>query len=281
MKYLFQRNTTTIENDYEWDDTTFRIKTVSSVYDDLSEDIYNDILEEASSILPSKKLIITAIILIVGYCITALAGEWLSIKALRWISLVFSFANVILLGLYSRKVKIAMKGDEFQQKQSRLKELHEIYKQDMGVPEDAKKIDILKYDYIVKKRKGRERIYSKHTADYWNEEMLIYFENDMLCLAVVDEVFGFPVAEIASISCKKRKITFENWNKEEKWKAREYKKYRIREKKSSYYVMRSCCEVRILHEGEEYRILLPGYEEETVRSIMEESNKKGRNEYGI
>lgn len=132
---------------------------------------------------------------------------------------------------------------------------------DLGVPEDAKKIDVLYRVYHVKN--GKE----KSDLDYINDEKWVYRSADMLCLADVRAVVSIPISSVIGTEVRKKRVRMMQWNKEQAPNSAEYKPYRVTENDGAYYI-RSCTALQIHDVFGDYEILIPNYDADTVCEML-------------
>lgn len=101
---------------------------------------------------------------------------------------------------------------------------------DLGVPEDAKRIDVLYRVYHVKN--GKE----KSDLDYINDEKWVYRSPDALCIADVRTVVSIPISSVIGTEVRKKRVRMMQWNKEQAPNSAEYKPYRVTENDGVYYI---------------------------------------------
>lgn len=132
---------------------------------------------------------------------------------------------------------------------------------DLGVPEDAKKIDVLYRVYHVKN--GKE----KSDLDYINDEKWVYRSPDALCIADVRTVVSIPISSVISTEVRKKRVRMMQWNKEQAPNSAEYKPYRVTKNDGVYYI-RSCTALRIHDVFGDYEILILNYDADTVCGML-------------
>ena len=84
-----------------------------------------------------------------------------------------------------------------------MEELNLRSEEQLGIPHDHKKVDVLSFRYTEKngKIKIKEELFYKHM----NNEMKLFRNGDDLCLADIDTVYSFPINDIKKYVLKKKK----------------------------------------------------------------------------
>lgn len=136
----------------------------------------------------------------------------------------------------------------------------------LGVPQEYEKVDMLSFDYVEKH--GKVRIKDSQTYRYLNNAMKLYKNGDMLCLADIERVYSFPIADVKKYVLKKGKTIISGWNKETPHNEGRYIKYKI--SKNDYGNI-SCkiCAMRCADTFGEYEVFFPEYELEHFQSIVD------------
>lgn len=136
----------------------------------------------------------------------------------------------------------------------------------LGVPEDAKNCDIFGLSYRLNK-KGKVRPASMWSAaTYANIDTLVFREGDALCIADSSMVLKIPFDRISRLVRVNKRINFAGWNKSTPCNKGEYKQYKIRTNNGGVGFMKSYLSLQ-LNGDEEFEILFPCYEIETVQSL--------------
>ena len=136
----------------------------------------------------------------------------------------------------------------------------------LGVPESAAELDIISYAYNAKEGKPyKERGWN---TEYENTAVKAYRENETLCLAYLECVLAFPLSRISSIQCIGKRIAVTGWNKQERVRKGRYGSCKIGKDSAGRFIIKPYYRMTVRDEqGEEYAILLPCYEAETILSL--------------
>lgn len=141
----------------------------------------------------------------------------------------------------------------------------------LGIPHDHKKVDVLSFRYTEKngKVKIKEELFYKHV----NNEMKLFRNGDDLCLADIDSVYSFPISDIKKYVLKKKKANMDEWNKDVPFNKGEYKQYKITSNDYGtifcrYYAM------QISDVFGEYELFFPEYELAQFKTIADAPTEK-------
>lgn len=129
---------------------------------------------------------------------------------------------------------------------------------ELGVPANAKTVDVLSFRYVLKN--GKPIVKADGFAEYQNLACKVYTVDDMLYLADPLHKYAFLLSEIQGIRTVKKQVSFMEWNKPYHFTEEPYKAYRIRTNEfgavfsTPYYIL------EIRHSGELWGIYFPCYE---------------------
>lgn len=147
-----------------------------------------------------------------------------------------------------------------------MEELNLRSEEQLGIPHDHKKVDVLSFRYTEKngKIKIKEELFYKHM----NNEMKLFRNGDDLCLADIDSVYSFPINDIKKYVLKKKKANMDEWNKDVPFNKGEYKQYKITSNDYGtifcrYYAM------QISDVFGEYELFFPEYELAQFKAIAD------------
>lgn len=130
----------------------------------------------------------------------------------------------------------------------------------LGVPDDAKSVDILCFEY------DPDREFPTDMDNCLNTEMKIYKENDSLCFADTEKKYEIPLSQLRRIKAVNKVIGMILWNKKESFRKSPYSEYNIVIKKGNYVVPKYY-ELEFEHEGELWFISFPCYELSTFQLL--------------
>lgn len=132
---------------------------------------------------------------------------------------------------------------------------------ELKVPEAAEEIDCFQFQFLIRNDKVKIKNNSIDCAE--NQTKRVFFEDGNLCLADAYNVYGIPLSSIVGIRKVKKRLHFDEWNREVKYNKSEYKPYKIWEDKNSlsfknYYIM------DINHPTGEYELYIAPYDIEKI-----------------
>lgn len=127
----------------------------------------------------------------------------------------------------------------------------------LAVPADAKSIDVFGYAY--ENKNGKEKKMNIF-CDYLTMQFRIFREGDLLCLGDVSGVIGVPVCDITGIYKINKRVSFMEWNKDERFDKGEYKQYKITCNNAGVLFIKPVYALRFLGGDDEYEIIFPAYE---------------------
>ena len=137
--------------------------------------------------------------------------------------------------------------------------------EELGIPHDAPGVDIFSFEY--KEKNGKDKIKERFGGMYSNHEMRLFKEDDNLCLADFTDVYAFSLDGFKKLVHKKKRASFDDWNKEEEYNKGEYKQYKIRINDYGTYF----CKYYALQYADvfgEYEIFFPEYELKHFEQIL-------------
>ena len=109
-------------------------------------------------------------------------------------SLVCLVISVGTLVIFCRMNKKMLASPELAEANARLASLDKNSEIMLGLPQEYEKVDVLSFEYVEKD--GKVRIKDTQPYRYLNSEMKLYKNGDMLCLADIERVYSFPIADI-------------------------------------------------------------------------------------
>ena len=186
-----------------------------------------------------------------------------ALAAHTWFYLIALVLIVVGAALTYRESRLEKRMGESEQAREMREESEELDREVyafLNVPTDAVATDVLVRSYQIKD--GREK-----NAVYTAFDMRAFREGDKLCFADVGSVVGIPLERIGSIVRVDRTVKFYFWNKKEAPDSAQYKPYNIRNGFLSAHVVASCIVLHIQGDSGEYEILIPPYEEQTIRQL--------------
>lgn len=139
---------------------------------------------------------------------------------------------------------------------------------EMGVPDDARGMDILVFNYKVKDGEIQPSAPMMMANVFMNFDCKAFDGGDSVCLADGDSVYSFKRSEIKALRKIDSKITVYSWNKEEAISDPKFAPYSISTNKMGmvscpYYYL-----VEIERGGEMHGLYIPCYEAEAIRELF-------------
>ncbi|MBE6693660.1 MAG: hypothetical protein E7589_02710 [Ruminococcaceae bacterium] len=138
---------------------------------------------------------------------------------------------------------------------------------ELNVPCDAASVDVLGFAYKIKKGEVCVQARPFETTVFFNFDLKIYATDECLCLADLENVYSFKLAELKAIQTVNKRISVPSWNKEEEPTKGEFKKYKITvdDMEDVYFKPYHILEGE--HDGEVFGIYFPCYELDTFESL--------------
>lgn len=131
---------------------------------------------------------------------------------------------------------------------------------ELGVPTDAKDVDLLTFSYKVKDGTIKVKETGMQIAPYSNPEFKAFADNDHLYLVNLEGRYAFPLSAITAIRTVKKTIRIEGWNKEVACNKGIYKSYKLRKDDWGCIHCKCCHIIELHHCGEICGIYIPSYE---------------------
>jgi len=180
-----------------------------------------------------------------------------------WVFWMGSICFVIWLVLWicsKLKAKTVLSAEESARSFSHLEGVSEAIYTELGVPTDAREMDVLSFFY---KRKGEEiKVCEKgmQMSQYMNPVYKLFSDEENIYLANLDGKYVFPKSAIVDIKTVDKHIRISGWNKEAVYNKGVYKPYKLT---IDQYGCVHCRQYHILeldHNGQQYGLYIPCYE---------------------
>ena len=139
---------------------------------------------------------------------------------------------------------------------------------EMGVPANAKAMDVLVFNYKTKDGKVEPVSPAMLPQIYMNFECKAFASGDSISIADSENVYTFNKSDIKMLRVVDAKSTVYSWNKQEEPTSSKYAMYGVSLNKmgmattSSYYI------VEIEKDGEAFGLYVPSYEAEILREVF-------------
>lgn len=156
-----------------------------------------------------------------------------------------------------RKKRLVENSDEYKKAMEYIDSLSKKSENYLKLPQEKTKVDIFFYPYIVRD----DKIKDNSAFKYLNMSYYLFEENEKLCLANNNTVYGIDKSLFKAMMCDIKKTSFSLWNKDKPHSHEEYKKHKITLDHYGIYHVKNACSVRFeTTEGEKREIVIPPYE---------------------
>lgn len=134
----------------------------------------------------------------------------------------------------------------------------------LGVPAEAAEISVIVYLFKIKK--GKRKPFSPFVS-FNAHEMKIYSDGEKLYLADIDSVTAIPFTDIKEIAENKKRSQITEWTKDESFRSKKYKPYKIRSNGYCYFV--KTYSLKLNSDGEESEIIIPNYDLQVLQNYVD------------
>ena len=131
---------------------------------------------------------------------------------------------------------------------------------ELGVPGDAKDVDVIAISHRWKNGKLKPVAYGLETSERTTEPFKVFLREDRLCFATPENRYEFRLSELQVLRSVKKHIYSQGWNKDEEYDEGFYKPYKLTVDNYGRIHMRSYGLLELEHEGIRWAIWLPPYE---------------------
>lgn len=176
--------------------------------------------------------------------------------ALFIIAVVMFAVCVVIYRFMRRDINRRKKSDTANELRRMRDEAVMLAHKELKIPASAQVIDLLTQMYLVEKN-GKIKPAAIGTS-YINAAHYCYLSGTSLCIATNYSVYEIPMSSVKDVSLEKKKATFPNWNKEERWGTKAYRKYKISYSEGRYYA--KYYRVGICDVKGEFELLIPNYD---------------------
>lgn len=180
------------------------------------------------------------------------------IEKAPWIFVVGGVALALggILHFVGKKhAKNVMESDESKHSIAQLESLSASVYSDLGVPDNARNVDIISVSY--KEKNGEIKLES---VVFDNPEFKIFADKDYFYLADLRGKYQFSRDAIRGIRTLKKNLMVKDWNKDEPYNSEKYKKYKISVDKYNRIYCNPCYILEVNIDGKLWGIYFPPYE---------------------
>lgn len=133
----------------------------------------------------------------------------------------------------------------------------------LGVPENARKMDIITYRYQLKS--GKERICS---SPFINIESAVFLEDDCLCVSDAICKVALPLEKMTGIRTVKKRLCVASWNKDTPYNKGIYKRFRITVNSFGMVFFKPYYVLTLRDFGQDFELYIAPYDLDTVRQVL-------------
>ena len=174
----------------------------------------------------------------------------------------------ILMLLSKRKENEVLSTDESTLVFDHLEKSSDAIFADLGVPSDAKEIDVLSFFYKVKGDEIKVCEKAFMVAPYMNPIFHAFADSENLYLANLEYKYAFPLTSIKGIKTVKKATQITEWNKDEPHNKGNYKQYKISGDKYGCITCKCHHIIEIDRSGELWGIYIPSYELPVIEELI-------------
>lgn len=182
-----------------------------------------------------------------------------------FIIIVIAIVALVVIHVHDMKSKAAFAEQvEAQGTMAEMNDLANLAEEELGLPADRFEMETYCHQYEMKD--GKKKVQDK---DFWMNNFLDAYEKDE-CLCFFDgrQEFSIPFEAIKTVEVEKKRMRIMEWLKDEDYKDRKFKEYKIVETNVGL-VIPEHYQISIVHDGQQFEIIVPNYEEEAMRKIVE------------
>lgn len=179
---------------------------------------------------------------------------------LFWMAGVCAIVWLVLFLMARKQQSQVLESDETRRTTTGLETLADGIYTDLNVPKNAPDTDILFFRYKLKDGEPDPKTTGMDTAPYNPMEFKAFVQDGNLCLANLENKYGFPLSELRRIRTVKKHICMVDWNKETEPTKEPYKQYKMSTDNYSRVHMKTYYILELEHSGETWGIWFPCYE---------------------
>lgn len=167
---------------------------------------------------------------------------------------------LVLTLLGGRKTKTVTAEEHFTQSVRRLESEIDRIHRELGVPENAKEVDVIQLTHRWKDGKLKINTRGMETTPYTNISMRVFRREDQLCFVDLEHRYELPLGGLRCLRKVKKPLLIQGWTKDEPINAEYYKPYRLSMDAYGRIRTRAYGLLELTHEGLDWAVWLPPYE---------------------
>ena len=177
-----------------------------------------------------------------------------------WISAVCLIIGGLLTALERRQSKTVMESRATQNALSTLDRVTESVYEELGVPQNARDVDVLIFRYKLKNGKPIPKTVGLASSPFINTAVKIFIRDDHLCLADLEKTYAFHRSTLRAIRTVKKNILLPNWNKPTPPMEGHYKPYKMQVNQYGQVILRTYHILELEQNNQLYAIYFPAYD---------------------
>ena len=170
----------------------------------------------------------------------------------------------IIQGRIKKEIKTIMNSDEITKYGLINKELESKMLKELGAKEEVDKYDIFVRNVQIK----NNEVINAIKASYNNFALYCFKDDNAIYFCDTYELIKLDKKEIQDIQLVKDRISFATWIKKERFTDKKYKEFEIKYSAKGFYSVNSFYEIKILHQGKDFVLRIPGYEKKCLEDIF-------------
>ena len=171
------------------------------------------------------------------------------------------------IALYKRaRTRKITQGDDVKNLQKEAEQIILDSRHQLGIPDEALKVDTLHYFY--EEKDGKTRVKQGLGAQYFNLEMNAYVDGKNFYLGDLTRVFAFPLDSLVGLRVVNKTISIDNWNKKEPFNGPLYAEHKIKTNSNGILFIRTHYVLSIKIGEQDYEIFFPGYEGKSLAQLI-------------
>lgn len=190
----------------------------------------------------------------------SLAEGYANAPGLHWACGVCGLVWAVLALLSRRKSKTVTAQEDFTQAMRRLEGEISRIRMELGVPENAKDVDVVRVAHRWKDGKLKISTKGSETTPYANISMPVYRREDQLCFADLENRYELPISAMTALRRVKKPLVIQDWNKDEPINSEFYKPYKLSMDNYSRVHTKAYGLLELHHNGVDWAVWLPPYE---------------------
>ena len=189
-----------------------------------------------------------------------IAKAYSNAPILFWIFFISLIIWVIVLLSARKKEREVLEAENAEELVEDINENFEKMFEELNVPTDAPKVDLLLFRYKVKNGEIKPDLLPLMPTAYINVEARIFSRDGSFFIGDVETLYSVPLSSLKCIRKINKRISVPNWNKDEEYNKGEFKQYKMTMNNSGCIFFKPYYILEFEHGGELWGIYFPPYE---------------------